>query len=357
MKTILLVEDNVDDRMYIAEMIRDASASTDVHAVGTGEEAMEFFQHHKPHCSIVDYRLEAEDGLTILKEMKSLSPYHPVIMMTGQGNEQLAATSIKEGATDYLIKQNLTEAFLKTIIDNAIRRSSLEERVAEQEDDRRKFLSILVHDLRAPLRNIELLSDVAIQDASSGDLDALAEILERQSSLARRANNLISTLETYALLDGSVLFSDVSLNKSIEAAKENLDGYIHEQQALVVIGQLPVVTGHHVQLTQLFQNLIQNGLKYNESTQPTVTIEQVDSITVVVSDNGIGVPEKHRSTIFEPLNRLWSADEYEGSGIGLATCKKIVARHQGEIWCTSKEGGGSNFYVRLQAVSSIPAAA
>ena len=77
MKTILLVEDNVDDRMYIAEMIQDASTSTDVHAVATGEEAMDFFQHHKPHCSIVDYRLETEDGLTISGGDEIV--YHPSI--------------------------------------------------------------------------------------------------------------------------------------------------------------------------------------------------------------------------------------------------------------------------------------
>ena len=147
------------------------------------------------------------------------------------------------------------------------------------------------------------------------------------------------------------------MKEAIEEAKENLDVYICEQQAQVVIGQLPIVTGHHVQLTQLFQNLIQNGLKYNENPQPTVTIEQVDNITVVVSDNGIGVPEKYRNTIFEPLKRLWGVDKYEGTGIGLATCKKIVARHQGEIWCTSNEGEGSKFYVRLQADSCILAAA
>ena len=219
MKNILLVEDNDDDRMHIAEMIRNARADTNVHAVETGEEAMEYFKEYEPHCSIVDYRLEAEDGLTILKKMKCLSPYHPVIMMTGQGNEQLAATSIKEGATDYLIKQRLTEPFLKTIIDNAIRRSSLEERVAEQEDDRRKFLSILVHDLRAPLRNIEQLSDIAIQDASSGNLHELTEVLEKQSSMARRANNLISTLESYALLDASVTFSTVYIERSHRRGK------------------------------------------------------------------------------------------------------------------------------------------
>ena len=174
MKKILLIEDNPDDLMHIAEMIRNSGVNFVVHAVCTGEEAMRYFIEHKPHCSIVDYRLEAEDGLTILAEMKSLSPFHPVIMMTGQGNEELAATSIKVGASDYVIKQHLTEPLLKNTIDNAISRSALEEKVAEQEEDRRRFLSILVHDLRAPLKNIERLSDIAIEDASSGDLKEIS---------------------------------------------------------------------------------------------------------------------------------------------------------------------------------------
>ena len=349
MKKVLLVEDNADDRMHIAEMIRNCGVTIDVHAVGTGEEAMDYFKNSKPHCSIVDYRLEAEDGLTILAEMTHLSPYHPVIMMTGQGNEELAATSMKEGAADYLVKQSLTGPFLKKVIDNAISRSDLEEKVAEQEDARRRFLGILVHDLRAPLSRIQQLGDIAIKEISSGDMSEMTYLLETQSTIAKRATNLINTLESYALLDAEVSFSSVPLKKVAEEAKENVGLLISEQQATVVISQLPTVNGHHAQLTQLFQNLIQNALKYNENTQPAVTIEQEDSVTVVVSDNGIGIPEEHWHTIFEPLKRLWGSGKYEGTGIGLATCKKIVQRHQGEIWCTSCEGEGSKFYVRLQA--------
>ena len=348
MKKILLIEDNPDDRMQIAGMIHDASANITVHAVGNGEEAMDYFEEHRPHCSIVDYRLEAEDGLTILRQIKSLSPHHPVIMMTAQGHEELAATSIKEGAADYLIKQRLTKPFLTTVIDNAINRACLEEKIAEQEQSRRQFLGILVQDLRAPLKNIQQLGDIAMQNASSGDLTKMTEALESQSTLLHRATNLINTLESYALLDGSVTFSPVSLQTVAEQATDNLRVFIDEQQATVVIDKLPNVIGHQVQLIQLFQNLIQNGLKYNESTQPTVTIKQEDRFTVVVSDNGIGIPEEHGQSVFEPLLRLWSADEYDGTGIGLSMCKKIVERHQGKIWYTSSEGKGSKFHVRLQ---------
>ena len=349
MKKILLIEDNPDDLMHIAEMIRNSGVNVVVYAVCTGEEAMHHLIEHKPHCTIIDYRLEAEDGLTILVEMKRLSPFHPVIMMTGQGNEELAATSIKEGASDYVIKQHLTELFLKNTIDNAISRSALEEKVAEQEEDRRRFLGILVHDLRGPLKNIELLSDAAIEDAASGDFNEMSVALVSQKKMAKRAADLINTLEKYALLNAKVTFSSVSLTDIAEAAKENISFSISKQKATVIVGRLPTVTGHHAQLTQLFQNLIENGLKYNESIQPTVTMEQEDNATVVISDNGIGIPEKQWRTIFEPLKRLWGVDQYEGTGIGLATCKRIVERHDGVIWCTSAEGEGSRFYVRFKA--------
>jgi len=104
-RRVLLVEDNDDDREHIAYMIRGGFGDADVKAVATGTEALDHFQSHDVDCVILDYRLEAEDGLTILAEMKSRKPYCPVIMLTGQGNEEVAAKSIKVGAADYLIKQ------------------------------------------------------------------------------------------------------------------------------------------------------------------------------------------------------------------------------------------------------------
>ena len=348
---VLLVEDNDDDREYIANMIGEAIDEGQVHAVATGEEALAIFDVADLDCVILDHRLETEDGLTILHEMKSRVPSCPVIMLTGQGNEEIAAKSIKVGAADYLIKQHLNESFLRTTIESAISRAVLESKVAEQEAQRRQFLEILVHDLRAPLRNVRWLGEMAIEEAKAGDLGEMTELLVSQEDVARRANDLISTLETYALLDGEVRFTHVSLRAVAEAAKDNIATVVADRNAVVEIADLPATIGHAPQLIQLFQNLVQNGLKYNESDEPKILIETKGEsdghVVIVVSDNGIGIAERHLETIFAPLKRLWSVNKYEGTGLGLAICQKIVERHNGTIWCTSTEDQGSQFHVRL----------
>lgn len=352
-KQVLLVEDNDDDRHHIADMISAANGGVNVMAVATGTEALTVFAAHEVDCVILDYRLEAEDGLTILNEMKKLVPFCPVIMLTGQGNEEVAAQSIKVGAADYLVKQRLTETYLRTAIENAISRAALEARVAEQEEQRRQFLNILVHDLRAPLRNVRALGQMVSEEADAGDYDGMKGLLASQNNVARRADDLIGTLEIYALLDGDVRFVPVPLKDVAEAAKDNLAIVLADRDAKVDIGELPLVSGHEAQLTQLLQNLIQNGLKYNESEHPEIVVETDSdneterSVIITVSDNGIGIPEKYLETIFAPLKRLWGNSKYEGTGLGLAICQKIVERHGGRIWCTSTVDEGSQFHIKL----------
>jgi len=332
-RRVLLVEDNDDDREQIAYMIRGGFGDADVKAVATGTEALDHFQSHDVDCVILDYRLEAEDGLTILAEMKSGKPYCPVIMLTGQGNEEVAAKSIKVGAADYLIKQRLTETYLESAIENAISRSALEAKVAEQESNRKQFLNTLVHDLRAPLRNIGQLGDMAVKDMKSGDISELEDLLNSQKTLAYRATALINTLEDYALLDREVSFGPVSLTNVVEAAHDNLATLIIDRHAVVDFDELPMIHGHQPQLI------------HSDSDS-----DSDSDIIVTVKDNGIGIPEKHLLTIFAPLRRLWGADRYEGTGLGLALCQKIVERHGGSIWCTSIEGEGSQFHVRLPSL-------
>ena len=346
-RQVLLVEDNPDDRELIANMIRDIQGKVRVQAVGTGNDALAFFAENFVDCTILDYRLEAEDGLTVLTKIKNINPYHPVLMLTGQGNEDVAATSIKAGASDYLIKQRLTRPYLKTAIENAMSRTFLEAKVANQEEERRRFLNVLVHDLRAPLRNVRALGQSATKEANSGNVAQMEDLLATQSSVTQRATELVDALEIYALLDGNVMFRPVSLDQAAYAAKENLEVVIAEKGAVVEIGELPVIDGHLPQMTQLFQNLIENGIKYNNSQPPKVTISCEGPDLITVSDNGIGISPRHFEAIFAPLKRLWSSGSYEGTGLGLATCKKIVERHGGQIWCTSKEGKGSTFHFRI----------
>ncbi len=346
-RQVLLVEDNEDDRNFIADMIQNLHQDIKVKAVATGDEALAFFVNNSVDCTILDYRLEAEDGLTVLTKIRDISPFHPVVMLTGQGTEEVAATSIKAGASDYLIKQRLTPPYLKTAIENAMSRTMLEAKVANQEEERRRFLNVLVHDLRAPLRNVRALGEYAVVEGNNGNVSEMETLLETQRLVTKSATELVDALEVYALLDGNVKFSQVCLSQAAKAAKENVSLTIAEKGAVVEIGDLPTIEGHRPQLVQLFQNLIDNALKYNDSKTPAVKIKTEGSDLVVVQDNGIGIPTKHLEVIFAPLKRLWSAETYKGTGLGLATCRKIVERHNGQIWCTSDVDAGSAFVIRL----------
>jgi len=348
---ILLVEDNYEDRARIKELIENGNGGVEVSSVETGDEALDLFSAGGVDCVILDYRLEVEDGLDILARLKEKSAFTPVIMLTGQGNEEIAAKSIKVGAADYLIKQRLNITFLRTAIDNAISRSALEAKIADQEVERRQFLRTLVHDLRAPLRNVRYIGEMAIEESERGDLGEMKTLLAAQGSLAGRATNLIDTLESYTLLDADVSLETLELGDVARSAAANLSAIIAERKAELTIGDLPRVKGHASQLIQVFQNLISNGIKYNQNGLPRIIVETEmgsqgeETLVVVVRDNGIGIPNKHHRLIFEPLKRLWGQDSYEGTGLGLAICKKIMERHSGNIWCMSKEGEGSQFYV------------
>ncbi len=195
---------------------------------------------------------------------------------------------------------------------------------------------------------------MAIEGFDKGNEAETKELISTQASVARRALALVSTLETYSLLDGEVTFAPTDLAEVATDAHANLASYVSDRQGKIVIGKLPKVFGHAPQLVQLFQNLIQNGLKYNKSKAPRVSLrtEVVSdrAVVIVVKDNGIGIPDDSLEQIFSPLKRLWSQSEYEGTGLGLAICRRIVERHGGAIWCTSSSGDGSQFHIRFPSM-------
>lgn len=348
---IILVEDNEDDRFMVEYMITSVSPRYTVDTFELGTQALDSFDVNSASCVIVDYRLETEDGLTLLADFKKYDPFVPVILLTGQGSEELATLSIKSGASDYLVKENLTEIGLRAAIHNAVTQSQLEKKIAIQAREQKVFLEVLVHDLKAPLLNIQRLSGVALEDEADGKFDDLRMHLNLQSNIAGRANELIDTLEKYTCLDGEFEFESVSLSYIVQSTQENLGKVILDSHAQLIFDDLPSVTGNAPLLIQMLQNLVHNSLRYNESDIPVVEITSsttdADSIVLTVSDNGIGIPEDDVKRIFNPFKRLWAYSQYKGSGLGLATCSKIVQLHDGNIWCTSQEGKGSQFHVRL----------
>jgi PAS domain S-box-containing protein len=223
------------------------------------------------------------------------------------------------------------------------------------------FVYIASHDLREPLRKISSFGTL-LQDSLKGKLNEdQQENFQFMIAGARRMQDMIDALLTYSRLTTKAKPPElVDLNKVIEDLKKlELATMLDETQGTINVPEpLPSVQADPSQMHQLFQNLIGNGLKFHEEgTPPEIIIHAHDvennMIWIEVEDNGIGIDEKYHGQLFTMFRRLHSQDQYEGTGIGLASCKKIVERHGGNIGIKPTPGRGSTFWFTLPRESYL----
>jgi hypothetical protein len=284
-----------------------------------------------------------------------------VIMSTGQGDEMVATEAMKRGATDYISKSRLNALTLRRTIGNALEKAALQRRIRQQQKELENFARVLAHDLRAPAAAVETFASRIAERLQEGNLAEAVEYAEWVIQRAQRMNRLVDTLHRYTLADAKVVFEAVEMNKVFEEARANLQELILASGASITADPLPQVVGNASQLIQLLQNLIGNGLKYCDRPAARIHISASRRDTsegnredwlFSVADNGIGIAEEHYQRIFEPFIRLKGATERNGTGLGLATCKKIIERHRGRIWCESQLGIGTTFFFTLPGVDT-----
>jgi chemotaxis family two-component system sensor kinase Cph1 len=167
-------------------------------------------------------------------------------------------------------------------------------------------------------------------------------------------NTLLDQLYAYTEADAQPQFENLALGDVLRDVVTNLDAAIQRADALVIFAELPVVCADRSQLTQLLQNLVGNGIKYCKAERPEVHVEahklECGDCVIEVRDNSISIDGKYFSEIFEPFRRLHSQGQYEGTGLGLATCKKIVERHNGKIWRKSWLDEGTSIIFSIPVV-------
>lgn len=226
--------------------------------------------------------------------------------------------------------------------------------LARSNADLEQFAYITSHDLQEPLRNISLFSQMLARHYAgrlNPDADSMIDVI---TSSVERMNLLIRDLLAYSRVGNvdAAPLNPVDLKEIVDWACGNLTAKIVESRAVVEVGPLPAIHGDRVQMVQVFQNLIDNAIKYAGAAEPAVRIsaERVDDDwRITVTDNGIGIDPRHREQIFAIFKRLHGR-EVPGTGIGLALAKRVVERHGGRIWVDSNDGHGSAFTFTLPAI-------
>jgi PAS domain S-box-containing protein len=258
-------------------------------------------------------------------------------------------------ARDVTERNHLANA-LRATADEVGRANERLRRINQELED---FTYVVSHDLKEPLRTLEAFSTFLARDYGNVLAGEGQEYLKHLIEASRRLRDLIDGLLALSRA-GRVIGKprEFSWDEAIEIALGDLSGLIQRRQASVqVAGPLPAAAGDPERVVQLLTNLVSNGLKYNFSEMPEVVIGSTPAadegfVTIFVRDNGIGIDPQYHARVFRIFRRLHRREEVEGTGAGLAICKKIVEAHGGRIWVESTAGQGASFYFTLPRLRS-----
>lgn len=367
---LLIVDDTPEDR-YLYRRLLESGAPGPGHIefveAETGAAAAALCAARAPDCVLLDYNLPDMDGIEVVDLLNGghATPDVAIVMVTGQGNEQIAVEAMRRGVHDYLVKGRITRQSLEHAVRGAMENVALRRGLAAQQQallesnrDLERFAFVVAHDLQSPL-STQIMCLHLVADLLRDKLDANAEkFLNGAIRGADRMRALIRGILNLSLLDGPrEPFGDVDCNAVVADVVGDLQALIAEHRASVQWGQLPVVRGHRVQLFQLFHNLVANGIKYRGAAPPRVTVagdRAGAEWRFRVADNGIGIAEEAQREVFEPFKRLHSYDEIAGHGLGLTICKKVVLHHGGRIGLESTPGAGTVVWFTLPVRETDP---
>jgi len=220
-------------------------------------------------------------------------------------------------------------------------------------DDLEQFAAIISHDLKAPVRNVSSFMNLLLKRHAASLDKEMQGFIELSKNSADRMARQIDDLLSYSKVARDLPpATTVDVNSMIAMIKMELGEKIREKNAEVIVEHhLPTLREvHSSMIHHIFQNLIANGIKFNENRKPEVKISyavQGDNYVFCVKDNGIGIDPIYQEKIFQMFKRLHSDTEFEGSGVGLAVCKKIVDFYGGMIWMESEPGRGTSFYFTI----------
>jgi signal transduction histidine kinase len=248
-------------------------------------------------------------------------------------------------------KNNELKIQKKVLAKNYAGQQVLQEQLTESNQDLQVFAYAASHDLKEPLRMMTMYTQLIERNLKNVMDTKTSEYIAYVIDGGKRMQQLLDNLLAYSLLGQKTQDAmEVDLNFKLEQVIQNLTVSIQETDAKIRFSNLPIVTASATEMTQLFQNIIANALKFRKpNTNPLIEIDCKDNeaeYVFTITDNGIGIKKEDQERVFQLFTRIYT-HKYEGTGIGLATCKKILSKLKGKIWVSSTEGVGTTFHFTI----------
>jgi two-component system, sensor histidine kinase and response regulator len=363
---ILLVDDTPDNLRVLSAML--TNQGFEVRKALNGQRAIASVKAHPPNLILLDIKMPEMDGYSVCQQLKA-DPQTcevPIIFISALDDALDKVRAFAVGGVDYVTKP-FQEIEVLARIEHQLRIQRLQHQLIEQNQELARsnreleqFAYIVSHDLQQPLQSITGFAKLIYLKCQAQLDEGTVDYLNRIQDAGGRMQRLIQDLLAYSKVGRKDQeFDSVDCNHVLKQVLDNLQIAIAEKQVALIYDSLPAVMGNETQLIQLLQNLISNAIKF---VRPNVTPQVRISATpkgnhwlFEIQDNGIGIEPHNLKQVFEIFQRTQSAKNYPGTGIGLATCKKIVENHGGQIWANSDVNVGTTFSFTIQTGQGNPA--
>lgn len=389
---ILVVDDDEVDRMAVRRALVKAGVRMEMSEVSDGSTALSILRHRSFDCAFIDYRLPDQDGLNLIETIRGLNIKIPLVVLTSQGDEQIAVELMKAGATDYLSKFRVSSETLAQVLRNAIRlyraemqttiayqqlRESHEQLVRKNQELERQrqqiqiqnlklleasrlksqFLATMSHELRTPMNAIigfaQILSRPKFGNLTGQQADMVERILNNGKHLLMLLNEVLdfSKLEEGRLELKPELFD---LTKVINAVVMEMRSLAEAKKLSLLVQidlQNSLLVNDPVRIKQILINLLSNAIKFTDSGSIWIDVKDLPGswVEIKVKDTGIGIAAKDFKYIFEAFRQVDQSitRKYPGTGLGLAIIDSLVQMMSGKIFLESQLGVGSIFTITL----------
>lgn len=364
---ILIIDDDSVDRDEIRRLLADFFDVGQIMEAGNADTARSYLQTLSFDCIIVDYRLPTTSGIELVKHLlkPNSPPFVGIVLLTGEGSEDVAVTALKAGVHDYLIKDDLTAAQLYRAVRNAANAARDARRDFHRQQALEHFASMVSDELKQPLKSLQsflgLMQENVRDGRQAADVSQIRLCQDSAGNMVKLVENLMTLARTGQSTEP---LESHPLRSIVEDVLSNLTDTIQRKNGSIDIGNLPEMAVRPAEFRSLFHNLIENALTYNDDVTPTVRVHAESLGTqylIKVEDNGIGIPTEKLGRLFKPGGGAGGASGGvavglggNGFGLGLSICAKIVDRYGGRIWCTSTQGEGSTIHITLPQKSADP---